>query len=702
MDRNQGAHQMDQFPGGQEVLGILRAPSQAALRLEKGFHDQEAAGSEELEDPRQARPVEIVEAKDQIEGPGHGKWVFQIMLHPGNVEVAAGGLLFADAESSGVVIDGGHAGAELRGGQTVATGATSQVEHPCPRGNEGRVPGEPRTRAIDGRPNGSVLVRQTQMASLSASLPDLAGSRPDLLVVGAGITGAGVARDAAMRGMTVVVVDRGDCASGTSSRSSRLIHGGLRYLEQYHFGLVFEALAERRVLLRIAPHLVRPLAFAFPNHQTDRVPLWKLGAGLILYDLLALRGNVERHRLFGKRGFLRQEPAIRSQGLRGGALYWDAQCDDARLVTATLRSAVAHGARVAPYVAVQELMRDAGGRITGARCADQITGARADLTARALVNATGPWSDRLRRMEDPEAASILRPTKGVHIVVPRERIGHRHAITFTSPIDGRVMFIIPARRFSYVGTTDTDIRDVDAPLRTTTEDVHYLLRSVNALFPSAHLAEEDVRSTWAGLRPLIAGEPGTTASSVSREHKILRGSGGMVTVAGGKLTTYRRMAAEVVDEVVCDWPERAWRKHPPTDREPLPGGESAALGLFREEVVALGQDPDTAAHLVELYGSEAVAIARMAHGDSALAARVHPDHPTLAAEVLFLAQREMVRRLDDVLVRRMDLFFDTADRGAAAAEPVAALLGTALGWSDTRCREEVERYLDLIAPSDAP
>jgi len=505
-----------------------------------------------------------------------------------------------------------------------------------------------------------------------------------------------------MRGMTVTVVDRGDLAAGTSSRSSRLIHGGLRYLEQYHFGLVFEALAERRILLRIAPHLVRPLAFAFPNHRTDRVPLWKLGAGLMLYDLLAFRGNVERHRLFGKRGFLRLEPTIRSEGLRGGALYWDGQCDDARLVAATLRSAATHGARVAPYVAVHELLRDARGQITGARCADQITGERADLTARAVVNATGPWSDQLRRMEDPGVTPILRPTKGVHIVVPRDRIGHRHAITFTSPIDGRVMFIIPARRFSYVGTTDTDVRDVNAPLCTTPEDVHYLLRSVNAIFPSAHLAEEDVRSTWAGLRPLIAGEPGATTSSVSREHKIVRGSGGMVTVAGGKLTTYRRMAAEVVDEVVGAWPERVWRKHPPTDQEPLPGGESPALGLFRDEVVALGQDPATAAHLVELYGSEAVAIARLALGDPALGARVHPDHPTLAAEVPFVAQREMVRRLDDVLVRRMDLFFDTADRGAAAAEPVATLLAAALGWSDTRRREEIERYHHLIGSSEAP
>ncbi len=538
-------------------------------------------------------------------------------------------------------------------------------------------------------------MRQNQITSRVVSVDELGTDTLDLLIVGGGITGVGVARDAAMRGLSVGLVDRGDLGGGTSSRSSRLVHGGLRYLEQYHFHLVFEALAERRTLLRIAPHLVRPLAFAFPNHTTDRVPRWKLELGLHLYDLLAVAGNVNRHRAFGKRRFLEQEPGIRATGLRGGAIYWDAQCDDARMVIATLRSAVSHGAQVASYTAVESLLRDGAGRIIGAQCVDQLTGASAAVHARMMVNATGPWTDRLRRMEDPKAEPILRPTKGVHLVIPRHRIGHRHAITFVSPVDGRVMFILPSRRFSYIGTTDTDVPDVDAPVEATEEDILYLLRSVNAMFPSAHLSTEDVRATWAGLRPLLAGQPGATTSQVSREHKILMGSGGMVTVAGGKLTTYRRMAADVMDRVTAKWPDQTARKRPPTDREPLPGGESEALKLFQQEVTALGLSADTAAYLVELYGSEAVAIARLASEEPAYAARLHPDHPSIAAETIFICQREMVRRLDDVLIRRMDLYYETDDRGVQAADAVATLMATVLGWSPEHREAEVKRYLEM-------
>ena len=287
-----------------------------------------------------------------------------------------------------------------------------------------------------------------------ATLDKLTAKPYDLLVVGGGITGASIARDAAMRGFRTALVEARDLASGTSSLSSRLIHGGLRYLEQGHFRLVHEATRERRTLLRIAPHLVRPLAFVFPVHKGDRVPLWKLAAGMMLYDLLAPLRNVRRHRILGKRALLAEEPMLRERGLVGGARYYDAQCDDARLVVATVRSAMLHGADVATYTRVIGLERS-GGQVRGVVVEDEFM-RHGQVRAAVVVNATGPWCDELRRLEDPSAKPLLRRTRGVHVMVRRERLGHTAAITLTSPIDGRVMFVLPWGDFSYIGTTDTD------------------------------------------------------------------------------------------------------------------------------------------------------------------------------------------------------------------------------------------------------
>jgi glycerol-3-phosphate dehydrogenase len=276
-----------------------------------------------------------------------------------------------------------------------------------------------------------------------------------------------------------VLVEQNDLGSGTSSRSSRLIHGGLRYLETGDLRLVLEANRERRVLLRIAPHLVWPLPFVFPLHRGDRLSLWRLGAGMWLYDLLASFRNVKMHRMLGKRAVLEAEPMLRERGLRGGARFYDAQCDDARLVLATARSAVSHGALVANYMAVLSLERTAG-RVTGAQIQDRLTGAQATVRAGVVVNATGPWADRIRTMEDASAAPLLRATKGVHIIVDRSRLDHRDGIIFLSPIDGRVLFILPWRDLSYIGTTDTDTTESPDQLAVTPEEIVYLLRSANA------------------------------------------------------------------------------------------------------------------------------------------------------------------------------------------------------------------------------
>ncbi len=529
-------------------------------------------------------------------------------------------------------------------------------------------------------------------------MEQLAAGPVDLLVIGGGITGAGIARDAAMRGLSTILVEQHDLAFGTSSRSSRLIHGGLRYLEEGDLGLVFEALRERKVLLTIAPHLVHPLPFVFPVHQGDRVPLWMIWAGIWLYDLLAAFRNVKRHRFLGKRALLRMEPMLRERGLKGGARYYDAQCDDARLTLATARSAIRHGARVANYLVVEELVK-ADGRVRGARVRDRLTGATGTIQAHVVVNATGPWCDGIRRLEDPDAEPMLRLTKGVHVMLRRERLGHEAAVTLTSPIDGRVMFVIPWGEFSYIGTTDTDTTQGPDEVRAGPEDVLYLLRSANAAFPNARLEERDVLSTWAGLRPLIAPPERMGASAVPREHVILTGPGGVLTIAGGKLTTYRLMAAELVDLVTAALHQldgRARPGRPATGTEPLPGGEVSDLEPLGQPGLELGLPAATVDHLVRTFGTECAAVFNLVRERRELAQPLSPHHPAIEAEVVHSARRELARLVEDVLVRRLHLYYETPDHGLSAAHRTAELLGAELGWSPDRVEKESLRYHRMV------
>jgi glycerol-3-phosphate dehydrogenase len=528
-------------------------------------------------------------------------------------------------------------------------------------------------------------------------LSDLDDSALDLLVIGGGITGAGIARDAAMRGISTVLVEAEDLAAGTSSRSSRLIHGGLRYLEQGNISLVREALHERAILLRIAPHLVRSIPFIFPLHEGDRLPRWKLGAGLVAYELLAGFRNVRRPRILGKRGVLQREPLLRERALTGGALYGDAQCDDARLVIATARSAVDHGATVLTHTRVTGLL-DGGGRLSGASLEDRLSGARREVRATLVLNATGPWTDQLRQMEDPSAAPMLRLTRGTHVVVPRERVGHRHAITFLSPIDGRVMFILPWNDLTYIGTTDTDYAADPSAVAATRNDVVYLLRSANALFPAARLTEDDVRSTWAGLRPLLAQDGSQTPSAVSREHALVEGTRGMITIAGGKLTTYRAMAAEAVDLVAARLKRKLGRAL--TDVIPLPGGNAADLEPFRARGAPLGLPSAVSDRLVDRYGTECAGIHNLGMKNRTLFDRLHPTHPAIEAEVLHAVRREMALTVGDVMVRRLHLYHETRDHGLRATERVAQLMAAELGWSAERSRDEVTAYRMYVAEGE--
>lgn len=511
-----------------------------------------------------------------------------------------------------------------------------------------------------------------------ATLRDLGTECADLLVIGGGITGAGIARDAALRGLRVALVEARDFAAGTSSRSSRLIHGGLRYLEQGRLHLVMESLRERAVLLRLAPHLVRPLPFILPFFQGDRVPGWKARLGLSLYDLLAGRGNVRRHHTLGKRALLDIEPRLREAGLTGGALYHDAQCDDARLTLGVIRAAAGAGAKVANYTRVTGLLTEAG-RAIGALLRDELSGTEGEVRARIVINAAGPWGDGIRRLEDPAAPPILRLTKGTHVVVPRARIGNRHAIIFTSPLDGRVMFVLPWEAWTYVGTTDTDWAGGPDAVAPDGRDIDYLVGSANAIFPAAALTPADVVSSWAGLRPLLAAAPDAPASLLSREHRILRGRLGMLTIAGGKLTTFRPMARAVVDRAARELGQDARVHRRESERSPLPGGETPVPATLRAAGLSLGLPEPTVDYLLRQFGMEAEQVFALCRGRSELGNPLHPGHPAIGAQVVFGVEREFLRTADDFLERRTRLALETLDHGLGARPAVERLLAEALG-----------------------
>jgi len=355
-----------------------------------------------------------------------------------------------------------------------------------------------------------------------AARPDLIAQQRtqpfDMVVVGGGITGTMIAWDAAQRGLRVALVEKGDFGAGTSSRSSRLAHGGLRYLEQFAFGLVFEGTHERRTLMDLAPHLVRPLPFVVPTYEGDRNGRFKIGMGLWLYDLLAGRRGIGRHESFDRQAFLAVEPAIRAERLTGGLRYFDCATDDGRLTMATARSALEAGAvPLSQVVFRRPVLED--GQLTGAEVEDRLGGERYVIRTRTLVHAAGPWTDEVLATWPGDLPAMLRPSKGVHLVVPHERLPVRHAVVMNAPEDGRVTFCIPWREATYIGTTDTEFVEPADEVRATAADVDYLLRIVAHYFPGQAVARDDVISTWAGLRPLVSQDKGSTYD-VSREHTI--------------------------------------------------------------------------------------------------------------------------------------------------------------------------------------
>jgi glycerol-3-phosphate dehydrogenase len=514
----------------------------------------------------------------------------------------------------------------------------------------------------------------------------------DLLVVGGGITGAGVARDAVLRGLRTALVEGDDWASGTSSRSSRLVHGGVRYLEHGHLHLVFEASRERRTLLQIAPHLVRPLRFVWPVYRGARIPRWKLRAGLLAYDALSLFRNVGAHRGASRGAILKREPALKHDGLVGGAEYWDASTDDVRLTIANVIAASEAGAITQNHAPVTAFVHDASGRLRGARVRDAVTGSTMEVLARVVVNATGPWSDITRRLDDGVEHAAVLGSKGVHIAVPRRRVPVSDALTLLHPTDGRVFFILPSPVHTIIGTTETPAEAGPQDTRANRRDVQYLLDAANHFFPSAALGMGDVISAWAGIRPLVA-HGGTSANDASREHHIATSASGLISATGGKLTTYRAMASEIVDTV-----ERALGRPnvtpSMTGEASLPGAGDRSYDAEVDAARDVIPESETANQLVRAYGARWRLVWGLVEREPLLGDRLDPELPYIPAEVLWAAAAEGAWTVADVLVRRMPIAYERRDAGRALAPQVATLLGRVHGWDDDAVAAAVVAYED--------
>ena len=486
----------------------------------------------------------------------------------------------------------------------------------------------------------------------------LEGRRFDVLVIGGGITGAGVARDAAMRGLDVALVEKNDFASGTSSRSSRLVHGGIRYLEYAQVGMVRESVRERETLLRIAPHLVHPLEFTWPVYRKARISRTRLRFGLAVYNVLA--GKVSFPRIESRVALLDREPLLKSDGLHGGAVYTDAATDDSRLTLANILAAQDAGAIVVNHAeAMRPISRDRDHWCV--KVHDAALNADFDVRANVIVNATGPWRLNLERRW-PQHRAQRRGSKGVHIALPQAAIGNHGALTILSPDDGRVMFILPAGQFTIVGTTDRWTNETPEEVRASTDDIRYLLRAANAYYPEAHLTEGDVVSAWAGIRPLAEWDPDKSPSEFSREHRINRNGAGMITVSGGKLTTYRAMAEEIVNAVEHELGRKPTKCM--TGVTDLPGGERSG------------------------------AVAEMINADSATGACVVPGLPYTIADLRYSIEHEMALTLSDLLMRRTRIAFETPDHGASVAPGVADAVAGVANWDKHQRSAQIDAYLD--------
>ena len=507
----------------------------------------------------------------------------------------------------------------------------------------------------------------------------------DLLIVGGGIVGAGIARDAAMRGLNVALIEQGDFAGGASSKTSKLIHGGLRYLEHGRLGLVFESLRERRILRGLAPDLVRPLSLMIPVYRGNRRSTWKIRAGLALYDLLARDRELRRHRMYSGRAALAHEPALNAEGLRGAGSYVDCQMDDARLCLANALQAVSFGAACLNYVRLRAFNKRPG-RLCGATVEDARTGRQFEIRAALVINATGPWSDAVRRLSDPQAGSRLAPTKGIHLVIPRLTT---EALFFEARHDRRMIFLLPWGDCSIVGTTETPVAEPLERLAASADEVDYLVSEVNRIVPGARLDHHGILATYAGARPLLAFRG--SATGASREHRIEIDRFGLISVMGGKYTTYRVMAKQAVD-VAC---ERLGRSagcltHDVGLLEP-----ASPVALNRWEAVTRGIAPELLARLLARHGTDAFRLLSLIEADRTLARPVCPHHDETYAELLFAVDGEFACTISDILTRRTRIAF-SACQGLDMLSSLTELLERSGRLPQQQLTEQIAEYRQAL------
>jgi glycerol-3-phosphate dehydrogenase len=524
---------------------------------------------------------------------------------------------------------------------------------------------------------------------------ELNRQRFDVLIIGGGITGAGIARDLSLRGAKVALVDRDDFASGTSSCSTKLVHGGLRYLEQMDFGLVFESCRERYILQKIAPHLVRPLPLMIPLYHGARRSSGMVRAGLMLYDLLALFRNTHHHQMLDAASALSHQPRLATEGLKGAALYWDCRMDDARLCLENLLDARENGAVTVNHAEVIDILQS-NGRASGATIQDRESGTTCDVDAEVVVNAGGPWLDQICAMTG-DRSTKLRPSRGSHILVPRLSAAEE-ALYLSADQDDRLFFAVPWGELSLIGTTDIDENSSPETVQPSTEEIDYLLQATADYLPGTRLKRSDVVASFCGVRPLLAGET-DHPSGASREHRIFEAANGLLSVGGGKYTTYRSMAAEAADRVMDALGRPSGKAS--TDRRQLPGGTTGSFSRYVEQMTPqLAKEsalpPAELRRLLDRYGARTRHLLSLLQQEPALANQVCPDSPLLGLEVAYAADFEMARTPTDVLRRRTGLAL-TSGRGLSELDAVSRLLEKRLGLGAELVKQGESTYYDEVA-----
>jgi glycerol-3-phosphate dehydrogenase len=528
-------------------------------------------------------------------------------------------------------------------------------------------------------------------------LDHIAKEKFDVLIIGGGITGVSAARDAALRGLSVCLLEKGDFASGTSSRSSKLVHGGLRYLEQFEFKLVREACREREMFMKLAPHLTTPRSFLYLIYNGYPESMIKLKAGLTVYDLFSGNPKERRHRMLKSGKLLELEPHLNSDGLKGAGMFFDSLTDDARLTIDTLKSATEGGAIAANYMEVTGFTYK-DGKVSGVEVHDSITGATNVVQAKQVVNCTGVWLDRLNNLENGGKSNRMRPTKGVHLVVSKKDFPIHHAVFARSPRDNRLIWPIPSSYddLVYIGTTESDYNESYENVSATKEEIDYLLEAANFILPDYKLTYDHVISTWAGLRPLIKEDNQTSTTKISRDHQIFVSNTGLLSIGGGKLTTARVMGSQVIDAALELIKQRYPLNRAPlskSDQFPISGGDINQNFKSQVEVEGfrLGLDSGVQDRLAGMYGSNFFNIISFIDQDASAFVN-YGGYNIIAAEVRYAVKEEMAQTLTDFMVRRSGLAFWTKDGGLSISRQIAGEMGNMLNWTQQEVDRQVEDY----------